>query len=76
MRILGRPPDAGGLESYNKAMNFGLTEEQMRASLLRSNEYARKNRNLLMLVEYDRIRLLRCIRALLRDQGTNKILVY
>ena len=43
MRILGRPPDAGGLESYNKAMNFGLTEKQMRASLLRSNEYAIKN---------------------------------
>ena len=43
VRILGRPPDAGGLESYNQAMNSGLTEEQMRESLLRSNEYAIKN---------------------------------
>ena len=43
VRILGRPPDAGGPESYNQAMNFGLTEERMRESLLRSNEYAIKN---------------------------------
>ena len=43
MRILGRPPDVGGLESYNQAMNSGLTEAQMRESLLRSNEYAVKN---------------------------------
>ena len=43
MRILRRPPDAGGLEAYNQAMNSGLTEAQMRESLLRSNEYALKN---------------------------------
>ena len=43
MRILGRPPDAGGLESYNQAMNSGLTEAEMRESLLRSNEYAVKH---------------------------------
>ena len=43
MRILERPPDPGGLEDYNQAMNSGLTEAQMRESLLRSNEYAIKN---------------------------------
>lgn len=43
MRILGRPPDAGGLQTYNQAMNSGLTEAQMRESLLRSGEYASKN---------------------------------
>lgn len=43
MRILGRPPDAGGLETYNQAMNAGLTEALMRESLLRSQEYANKN---------------------------------
>lgn len=48
MRILGRPPDAGGLESYNQAMNSGLTEAQMRESLLRSNEYAIKNPDTLL----------------------------
>lgn len=40
MRILLRPPDAGGLESYNRAINSGLTEAQLRESLLRSAEYA------------------------------------
>jgi hypothetical protein len=43
MRILGRPADPGGLESYNRAMNDGLSEAQMRESLLRSSEYADKN---------------------------------
>lgn len=43
MRILGRPPDPGGLESYNRLMNSGLTEAQMRESLLRSPEYAGNN---------------------------------
>ncbi len=43
MRILSRPPDPGGLESYNRAMNSGLTEAQMRESLLRSSEYASNN---------------------------------
>lgn len=43
MRILGRPADPGGIESYNRAMNDGLSEAQMRESLLRSAEYADKN---------------------------------
>ena len=43
LRILGRPPDPGGLESYDRAMNAGLTEAQLRESLLRSQEYANKN---------------------------------
>lgn len=43
MRILGRPGDPGGVESYNRAMNDGLSEAQMRESLLRSAEYADKN---------------------------------
>jgi hypothetical protein len=42
-RILGRPADPGGLQAYNRAMNSGLTEAQMRESLLRSPEYADKN---------------------------------
>jgi hypothetical protein len=43
MRILERPPDPGGLDSYNRLMNDGLTEAMMRESLLRSPEYAAKN---------------------------------
>lgn len=43
MRILGRPPDPGGLENYDRLMNNGVTEAQMRESLLRSPEYADKN---------------------------------
>ena len=43
MRILERPADAGGLEAYNGLMNAGMSESQMRESLLRSQEYARKN---------------------------------
>jgi len=43
MRILRRPPDPEGLETYNQAMNSGLSEAQMRESLLRSNEYAINN---------------------------------
>jgi hypothetical protein len=39
-RILLRPPDPGGLETYNQAMNAGLSEAQLRESLLRSPEYA------------------------------------
>jgi hypothetical protein len=42
-RILGRPPDPGGLDGYNRAMNAGLTEADMRESLLRSSEYADKH---------------------------------
>ena len=41
--ILGRPADKGGLESYNAAMESGLTEARMREKLIRSPEYAAKN---------------------------------
>ena len=43
MRILGRPPDPGGLENYDRLMNQGMSEAMMRESLLRSAEYADKN---------------------------------
>lgn len=43
MRILGRPPDPGGLENYDRLMNSGMSEAMMRESLLRSQEYANKN---------------------------------
>jgi hypothetical protein len=46
VRILERPPDTGGLEGYNQAMNQGLTEAAMRESLLRSQEYANNNPSL------------------------------
>lgn len=39
LEILGRNPDAGGLRSYNQAMNAGLSEASLRESLLRSEEY-------------------------------------
>jgi hypothetical protein len=42
-RILGRAPDAGGLASWNRAMNDGLSEAGMREGLLRSPEYAQKH---------------------------------
>lgn len=42
-RILGRPADPGGLDAYNRSMNGGLTEAEMRESLLRSAEYASKH---------------------------------
>ncbi len=42
-RILGRSADSPGLEGYNQAMNLGLTEADMRESLIRSQEYANKN---------------------------------
>lgn len=45
-RILGRPADPSGLENYNRLMNAGLSEAEMRESLLRSPEYADKNPNL------------------------------
>ena len=41
--ILGRAPDPGGLSSWNRAMNDGLTEAGMREALLRSDEYAQKH---------------------------------
>ena len=43
MRILGRPADPGGQESYDRLMNQGMTEAMMRESLLRSPEYAANN---------------------------------
>ena len=44
-RILGRPADASGLDNYNRLMNAGLSEADMREALLRSGEYADKNPN-------------------------------
>ncbi len=44
-RILGRPADPSGLDNYNRLMNAGLSEAEMRESLLRSPEYANKNPN-------------------------------
>jgi hypothetical protein len=41
--ILSRAPDPGGLASWNRAMNDGLTEAGMREALLRSPEYAQKH---------------------------------
>ncbi len=43
LRILGRPPDPGGLDNFNRAMNSGMTEAMMREALLRSPEYAQNN---------------------------------
>jgi len=43
LRLLERPPDPGGLASFNEAMNQGLTEAMMREALIRSPEYAEKN---------------------------------
>jgi hypothetical protein len=41
--ILDRAPDPGGLASWNRAMNDGLTEAGMREQLIRSAEYAQKH---------------------------------
>ena len=43
MRILRRPADPGGQESYDRLMNQGMTEAMMREGLLRSPEYAANN---------------------------------
>ncbi|HEX9724725.1 MAG TPA: hypothetical protein VGC53_10645 [Vicinamibacteria bacterium] len=43
MRILRRPADPGGQETYDRLMNQGMTEAMMRESLLRSPEYAANN---------------------------------
>ena len=43
MRILRRPADPGGQESYDRLMNQGMTEAMMRENLLRSPEYAGNN---------------------------------
>ena len=42
-RILQREPDASGIEAFNRLMNGGMTEAQMREALLRSSEFADKN---------------------------------
>lgn len=42
-RILGRPPDSGGLSSWNRNMNEGLSEAGMREALVRSAEYAQNH---------------------------------
>ena len=41
--ILDRAPDPGGLASWNRSMNDGLSEAAMREALLRSEEYAIKH---------------------------------
>jgi hypothetical protein len=41
--ILGRAPDPGGLDGWNRNMNQGLSEAGMREALLRSEEYAQKH---------------------------------
>ena len=46
MRILGRRPDPGGLASWNRSMNDGLSEAGMREGLLRSAEYAQAHPDL------------------------------
>jgi len=43
VEILGRDPDPGGLANYQRLMANGMTEAKMRESLLRSEEYKRKN---------------------------------
>lgn len=43
LEILGRRPDAQGLAYYDREMRSGLSEADMRESLLRSAEYAEKN---------------------------------
>jgi len=42
-QILDRDPDEGGLDGYNEAMAGGMSEAEMRESLIRSEEYAEKN---------------------------------
>jgi hypothetical protein len=41
--ILGRAGDPGGLSHWNRQMNQGLSEAEVREALLRSDEYAGKN---------------------------------
>ena len=42
-QLLERGVDPGGLASYNDAMTNGLDEAEMRESLVRSDEFNRKN---------------------------------
>ena len=41
--FLGRAGDPGGLAHWNRQMNQGLSEAELRESLLRSDEYAQKH---------------------------------
>jgi hypothetical protein len=41
--VLGREPDAGGLASWLKAMSSGMSAEQVRSSLMASQEYKTKH---------------------------------
>ena len=41
--ILTREPDAGGLSFYNERMNAGMSEADLRETLLRSPEYETKH---------------------------------
>lgn len=43
--ILGRPTDPVGLDHYNAIVTAGLSEAQLRESLIRSDEYNAKNPN-------------------------------
>ena len=43
LEILGREADPGGLASWDRNMNLGLSEAEMREALLRSPEYAVRN---------------------------------
>ena len=42
-QILGRQPDPGGREHYNRRINEDMTEAEFREELLRSEEYEAKN---------------------------------
>ena len=41
--ILERSADSQGLRNYNRLMNQGMSEAEMRETLLRSVEYANNN---------------------------------
>ena len=43
VEILEREPDPGGLADYNRLMNQGMSEADLREALLRSPEFALKN---------------------------------
>jgi polysaccharide biosynthesis protein PslG len=43
LEILEREPDPGGLDTYNRRMNAGLSEPELRELLLRSPEYRTRN---------------------------------
>jgi hypothetical protein len=41
--ILGRLPDPGGLDFYDRALEAGMTEAEMRERMMRSEEFKKKN---------------------------------